>query len=95
MPRPKRNAIRLLLTLSSVLEFSCAGPPPQRDPVECCVIDFPRMQCICGMTGSTDAPIRKPLEYCDHAIAYPPLDWEARQNYQAEMEAFIRTSCTK
>ncbi len=50
MQIPKKNAIKLLMTLFMVgFEVSCATPPP-RPAVELCLLDVPASEVICGVT---------------------------------------------
>lgn len=58
---------------------------PERPILEVCVLDTPRLECICGITDNPDVVTRHPIDYCDKATAMRPSEWEKYQNYVDEL----------
>lgn len=82
---------RLAILFVTISFTGCMAP---KKPVTyTCILDVPREECVCGMSDGSDDLIRHPMIFCDRAIAYIPDEYEKLENYEEELEDYIRTNC--
>lgn len=83
---------RTLLVSSSLLVLASCNVP-EKPVVKICVIDYPRMEAICGESGGDGSVTRVPLSDLDKATSFAPAEWEKVQNYMDELRDYIRNNC--
>lgn len=63
---------------------------PEKPDIQHCLIDAPRLECICGLPSKPDEIQRHPIQYCDKATAFRPEENEKRRNYVKALEDELR-----
>lgn len=92
--------LKMLLVVFSLLLIGCATAP-LKPILEICQIDYPRSECICGMTTNETNLQNKqvitiqryPLYYCDKATSIRPPEWEKLINYLHLLEQHVSSRC--
>lgn len=80
---------RKLFVVFSLLLGGCLRP--NKPVVELCVVDYPRVESICGMTGqgANTTTYRYSLDYLDKATALRPSEWKKIKDYIDKVEAYV------
>lgn len=75
--------------IASILLAGCVSMP-EKPVLEKCHISAPSVECVCGSTNNPDVVTWHPLEYCDNATAYRPVENEKLNNYVDALERNLK-----
>jgi hypothetical protein len=86
------------MLLGMLLITSGCKSAPIKPVVTVCIIDYPRLEAICGETNrpeliEIEAVRRIPLSEMDRATAFTPAEWEKIQRYIHRLEDYAEENC--
>jgi len=85
----KKNVKKRLALLLIILSVSSCASIPERPKTNLCIIDYPRLEAICGKKG-VDEFKRKPLSEMDRGVVLMPEDWYDMEVYLDIVEDYMK-----